>query len=95
MTRLRTIQRKPGAHNNQLTSRSNDKCSNINKVEANGVEISDTCEIGEAFNTHFTEIGENLAKKISITDIDPILHILKQQIVHLPSKQLMLRRLKI
>ena len=48
---------------NQLTSGSNDKCSNINKVELNDVEISNTCEIGEAFNTHFTEIGDNLTKK--------------------------------
>ena len=59
---------------NQLTSRS-DKCCNINKVEVNGVEISDTCEIAEAFNTHFTEIGENLANKISITDTGPISYI--------------------
>ena len=55
---------------NQLTSRSDNKSSNINKVEVNGVEISDTCEIAEAFNTHFTEIGENLANKIPITDTD-------------------------
>ena len=46
---------------NQLTSRSDNKCSNINRVEVSGVEISDTCEIAEAFNTHLTETGENLA----------------------------------
>ena len=60
---------------NQHTSRSDNKCSNINKVEVNGVEISDTCKIAEAFNTHFTEIGENRANKIPITDTDPISYI--------------------
>ena len=48
---------------------------NINKVEVNGVEISDKCEIAEAFNTHFTEIGENLVNKIPIADTDPISYI--------------------
>ena len=53
----------------QLTSPSDNKCT---KVEFNGVEISDTCEIAEAFNTNFIEIGKDLANKISITDTDPI-----------------------
>lgn len=53
---------------NQFTSRNDNKCTNINKVELNAVEISDTCEIAKAFNTHFSEIGENLANKIPITD---------------------------
>ena len=60
---------------NQLTSRSDNKCSNVNQVEVNGVEISDTCEIAEAFNTHFTEFSDNLANKIPITDTDPISYI--------------------
>ena len=49
---------------NQLSSRNLNKCSNVNAVEFNGVEITDRHEVAEAFNTHFTEIGENLANNI-------------------------------
>ena len=60
---------------NQLTSRNVSNSTNINKIEFNSEEINDTCEIAEAFNTHFTEIGETLANKIPKTDTDPISYL--------------------
>ena len=47
---------------NQLSSRNVSKRSTVNRVDFNGAEVTDTHEIVEAFITHFTEIGENLAK---------------------------------
>ena len=46
-----------------------------NRVDFNGAEITDTQEIAEAFNTHFTEIGESLATSIPITGVNPISYI--------------------
>ena len=60
---------------NQLSSRNLNKCSNVNTVEFNGVEITDRHEVAEAFNTHFTEIGENLANNIPKTDVNPTSYI--------------------
>ena len=60
---------------NQLTSRNVSNGTNINKIEFNSEEMNDTCEIAEAFNTHFTEIGETLANKIPKTDTDPISYL--------------------
>ena len=60
---------------NQLTSRNVSNGTNINKIEFNSEEINDTCEIAEAFNTHFTEIGETLANKIPKTDTDSISYL--------------------
>jgi hypothetical protein len=60
---------------NQLSSRNVSKHSTVNRVDFNGAEVTDTHEIAEAFNTHFTEIGENLAKSIPITDVNPISYI--------------------
>ena len=55
---------------NQFTSRNVSNGTSINKIEFNSEEIKDTCETAEAFNTHFTEIGETLANKIPKTDTD-------------------------
>ena len=60
---------------NQLSSRNLNKCSNVNTVEFNGAEITDRHEVAEAFNTHFTEIGENLANNIPKTDVNPTSYI--------------------
>ena len=47
----------------------------MNVIHEHINEINDTCEIAEAFNTHFTEIGETLANKIPKTDNDPISYL--------------------
>jgi hypothetical protein len=60
---------------NQLSSRNVSKRSTVNRVDFNCAEVTDTHEIAEAFNTHFTEIAENLAKSIPITDVNPISYI--------------------
>ena len=60
---------------NQLSSRNVSKRSAVNRVDFNDAEVTDTHEIAEAFNTHFTEIGENLAKSIPITDVNPTSYI--------------------
>jgi hypothetical protein len=60
---------------NQLSSRNVSKRSTVNRVDFNGAEVTHTHEIAEAFNTHFTEIGENLAKSIPIADVNPISYI--------------------
>ena len=47
----------------------------MNTVEFNGVEITDRHEVAEAFNTHFTEVGENLTNNIPKTDVNPTSYI--------------------
>ena len=39
------------------------------------MEITDRHEVAEAFNTHFTETGENLANNIPKTNVNPISYI--------------------
>jgi hypothetical protein len=53
---------------NQLSSRNVSKRSTVNRVDFNDAEVTDTHEIAEAFNTHFTE-----AKSNPITDVNPII----------------------
>ena len=47
----------------QLSSRNVNKSSTVNRVDFKCAEVTDMHEIAEGFNTHFTEIGSNLAKK--------------------------------
>ena len=59
---------------NDLTSR---KCKTNNILEINhaGKSANTPEEISEVFNSHFTRIGENLARDIPDTDIDPISYV--------------------
>ena len=59
---------------NDLQSRQN-KSTNIPEIKAGDQTFSSPGDIAEAFNRHFTNIGEDLARKIPETDIDPLSYL--------------------
>ena len=76
LTRLKMTQRKLGSSSTNLLLVTLATCgTNINKLEFNSEEINDICEISEAFNAHFTKIGETVANKIPKTDTDSISYL--------------------
>ena len=59
---------------NDLQSRLN-KSTNVSEINIGDQTFSSPGDIAEAFNRHFANIGENLARKIPETDIDPLSYL--------------------
>ncbi|KXJ15113.1 putative RNA-directed DNA polymerase from transposon X-element [Exaiptasia diaphana] len=67
-------QRKTWKLLNELQNRQSVKGS-ISELKMGDATLKDPTSIAEAFNSHFTNVGPNLAQSISHTDIDPLSYL--------------------
>ena len=59
-----------------LPSSLNYKLSNISEIEVeNQIIINSSVDMAEAFNKHFTDIGQSLAQEIPATHVEPEYYI--------------------
>ena len=56
---------------NELTSRNTSKSTNILEIQVDNRTISSPGEIAEAFNEHFTSIGQVLAQEVPAAEVNP------------------------
>ena len=56
---------------NELSSHKSSKSSNISEIQVGNQTINSSVDMAETFNKHFTDIGQNLAREIPATDIEP------------------------
>ena len=56
---------------NELTSRNTSKSTNILKIQVDNRTISSPGEMAEAFNEHFTNIGQVLAQEVPAAEVNP------------------------
>ncbi len=59
----------------ELSSRKSSKLSNISQIEVGNQIINSSVDMAEAFNKHFTDIGQSLAREIPDTDVEPEYYI--------------------
>ena len=59
---------------NELTSRKTSVNSNVKAIKQ-GVTLTNSADIANTFNNYFTTIGDNLAKKIPCSDVNPVSYI--------------------
>ena len=60
---------------NELTSRKTSVNSHVKAIKQEGVTLTNSADIANTFNNYFTTIGDNLAKKIPCSDVNPISYI--------------------
>ena len=75
MTQINTTKRDPKNTwrlINELTSRKTSVNSNMKAIKQEGVTLTNSADIANTFNNYFTTIGDNLAKNIPCSDVNPI-----------------------
>ena len=60
---------------NELTSRNTSKSSNILEIQIDNRTISTPGDMAEAFNDHFTNIGQVLAQEVPAAEVNPEFYI--------------------
>ena len=78
MTQINTAKRDPKNTwrlINELTSRKTSVNSNVKAIKQEGVTLTNSADIANTFNNYFTTIGDNLANKISCSDVNPTSYI--------------------
>ncbi|XP_068741900.1 uncharacterized protein [Montipora capricornis] len=60
---------------NELTSRHSDKTSNILEIKADNKIVSNSVDIAETINEHFTNIAQVLAEDIPGVDVNPEVYL--------------------
>ena len=56
---------------NELTSRNTSKSTNILEIQVDNRTISSPGDMAEAFNDHFTNIGQVLAQEVAAAEVNP------------------------
>ena len=82
---------------NNLTGRKTNKSSNIQEVIVSDSSISNSKEIADAFNEHFTSIGHKLASTIEQSGISPDVYLVaseKSFSIQLPSEEIVCKLLR-
>ena len=78
MTQINTAERDPKNTwrlINELTSRKTSVNSNVKAIKQEGITLTNSADVANTFNNYFTTIGDNLAKKIPCSDVNPISYI--------------------
>ena len=60
---------------NELSSRKVHEPVNVKSIKQDDTEITNPYDIANAFNTHFTTIGDSLANELPHSDINPISYL--------------------
>ena len=53
----------------------NKKARTVDKINYNGVTITDSTSVANIFNTHFSSVGVNLRNKIPVIDVCPLSYL--------------------
>ena len=59
----------------QSRQRKSTKVTKVSQVKTGNQVFTSPCDIAEAFNNHFTNIGQSLAQEIPSSEIDPLAHV--------------------
>lgn len=60
---------------NELSYRQNNRSSRVSEIKVDNTTLTAPNDIAEAFNLHFTKVGENLAKEMIDSTTDPISYL--------------------